>query len=126
VRQLPVSGGEVYASAGTYAVSRCLRIPAGVQLVGDGMFATTIRAAPRGKWQTPEPSRWFAIVASVNNDHVGVSNLGVDGRGQVASGIAMLGGSYVSIKDTYVRGGAGHSGRFWPSSGLQKVWAMAR
>jgi hypothetical protein len=109
---VPTAGGVVYLPAGIYLVSACLYIPGkNIEVCGAGMFATTIKAVTTGgNWNTPAPSTWVAVLCSVNNNYVGVRNLGVDCSGNIVSGICMLGGDYVYIMDCFVQNLVTHSG----------------
>ena len=91
-----LGGGLVFVPRGIYLVSACIYLLSGVELVGAGRFVSTIKAvASGGNSGSPSPSTWVAVVGAVNQDHVGVRDLGVNANGVTADGIGILGGSYV-------------------------------
>jgi hypothetical protein len=96
----------------TCLVSELIALAGGVELAGSGRFTSSILAnasAPQSNWAA-SPGGWPAVVGAVNATGCGVRDLGVNANGTSTSGICMLGGTSVYIRDCYVQNATGHSG----------------
>jgi hypothetical protein len=105
-------GGVVWVAPGMNClVSQLILLASGVELVGAGRFSSTITANASAlitAWQTS--GGWPVIVGAVNATGCGVRDLGVNASGTMTSGVCMLGGTGVYIRDCFIQGAAGHSG----------------
>lgn len=104
------AGGVLEFPPGRYLVSRALVVPPNTTVLGAGIGLSIIVAAQRGDWAAPKPSSWVFILGAVNTVGVEIRGLTVDANGEVASGIAVLGGDHPRIFGCEVVNAQVHSG----------------
>jgi hypothetical protein len=93
-------------------VSQIIQLGSGVELAGGGCFTSSITAnaaVSASNWAA-SPGGWPAVIAGVAANNCGVRDLDVNANGTSTSGIVMLGGQSVYIRDCYIAGAVGHSG----------------